>query len=185
MDFNGGLAGIHFRGDLLVKTAGDDQREDPALSGSQRLQATLKLGDFGGAQASKWFLLKRRLNGIEQILVVERFDQEFHGSSLHGLNAHGDVAVGSDEDNRDPDVALVQLTLKIDPANSRQPHVEDQTAREVGTVAGEKFSRRSEGFDWQVYRFQQAPNGIAHGGIIIHNENYRSNSFSCRSHVVV
>src|ERR1700737_732859 len=185
MDFYGGLAGIHFRCDLLVETAGDDQRKYLTFAWSQRSQAALEFGDLGLRQTSNAVFFQRHLNGIEQILVVERFNKEFHGSSLHGFDAHRDVAVRRDEENRNADVGLVQLTLKIDSADSRQSHVEDQTARNLRSVSREEFGRRSERFHWQADRSQQAPDGVPDGGIIVHNENYRSNSFSCRGHVVV
>ncbi len=72
----------------------------------------LEVTNLGLAQTSKSIFLERHLHGIEQILVVKRFDQEFDGSSLHGFNAHGDVAMRGYEDNRNADVGLAQADVE-------------------------------------------------------------------------
>src|ERR1700674_3892752 len=125
MDFNGGLAGVDFRRDLLVEKAGDEQWKDLTFARSQRSHTPLELPDLFLTQTSKAVVLEGRLNGINQVLVVKGFNQEFDGSGLHGFHAHGDVSVGGDEDNGNPDVGLTQLTLKIDSADSWQSHVEN------------------------------------------------------------
>src|ERR1700686_146722 len=144
MDFYGRLAGIYFRCDLLVETAREEQRKHLTLARTQRSQAPLEFTHLTLAQTSNSVLLQSHMNGIHQVLVVKRFDQEVDGSSLHGFNAHRDVAMCGDEDNRNPDIRLTQLTLKVDAANSWQSYVQNQAARSLWAVTCEKFERRCE-----------------------------------------
>ena len=39
------------------------------------------------------------LDGIEKVLIAERFRQELNGATLHRLPRHRDVAVPCDEDD--------------------------------------------------------------------------------------
>src|SRR6202040_383958 len=58
-----------------------------------------------GLSASKRFLTagtiasKAGLDSVEEILVTERFCEEFYGTALHGLHGHRNVPVRCDEDD--------------------------------------------------------------------------------------
>ncbi len=75
---------------------------------------------------------------------MERFDEKFDGSGLHGLNTHGDVAMRGDKDNGNADVGLVQLMLKIESADSGQSDIENEATGRFWSVSSEKFQGRSK-----------------------------------------
>jgi len=61
----------------------------------------------------------RLLNGVEELLVTERFREKLHGSSLHGLHRHWNVTMSSDEHDLDRRIHAGNLALKIKTAQSR------------------------------------------------------------------
>jgi len=57
-----------------------------------------------------------KLDRVQQILIAERFGQELDRTALHGPNRHRDIGVAADEDNRQAQICLGQLLLKLEPA---------------------------------------------------------------------
>jgi len=60
--------------------------------------------------------VKRLLDGVEQVLVAERFRQEVDGPGFHGPHRHRDVAVTREENNGHRHMSLGQFLLQIKPA---------------------------------------------------------------------
>src|SRR5438270_6402703 len=79
-----------------------------------------------------------------------------------------------DEDDRDANVYVSQLALKIQAVDSGQPHVKDQTTWPVRAFAAQEFLRRSECLRTQANRLQHALNGRAYQWIIINDEHCRN-----------
>src|SRR6202040_4062914 len=94
---------------------------------------------FRTSLAALAVLFQCDVNGVQQFLIAERLCQEFDGSCLHGADAHLDVAMPSDEDNRNGDAAVGQLALEIEATHSAQPDVKDKATVRVRSLAPQKF----------------------------------------------
>src|SRR5262249_42920208 len=70
--------------------------------------------------------LDRGRDGIQKILIAKRFWQEIDGARFHRPHHHGDIAMSGNEYDRNPHIGLHQLRLEVEPAQSRQAHVEHQ-----------------------------------------------------------
>jgi len=55
------------------------------------------------------------LNRIQQILIAEWLSEELDCSRLHGADSHGDISMGSDEDDGNMNVTFSQVALKVEP----------------------------------------------------------------------
>src|SRR6266550_5197097 len=82
------------------------------------------------------------LDRVQQILIAKRFGQELDRTALHGPNRHRDIGVAADEDNRQAEFCLGQLLLKLEPASSGQPDVENQAPGNIRRGAIEEFLDR-------------------------------------------
>ena len=97
------------------------------------------LGDTAGT-----VLRDAELDRVQQILIAKRFGQELDRTPLHGPNRHRDIGVAADEDNRQAGFCLGQFLLKLKPALSRQPDVENQAPREIRRDAIAEFLDRGK-----------------------------------------
>src|SRR5260370_39244488 len=88
--------------------------------------------------------LDRRVNCIEQILIVKRLGEELDGARLHRPHAHRDVPVAGDENHRQRHALFLALLLKRQYAHPWQSYVEHETARRVRRLALQKLLRRRE-----------------------------------------
>src|SRR5262249_30291877 len=73
-------------------------------------------------------------NGVEQILLAERLRQELDGAGLHGADRHWNVAVAGEEDDRQLGLRVGELALQIEPAEPREPHIQHEASRRIGTA---------------------------------------------------
>jgi hypothetical protein len=89
MNFHGGLAGSDLVGNLLIQHAGNHERHNLPLSRSQFAMALLQIVDLGRLFSHGAVALKRLLNGVQQVLVPERFRQKFHGTRFQSLTDMG------------------------------------------------------------------------------------------------
>src|SRR6266496_4090498 len=85
-----------------------------------------------------------KMDRVQQILVVNRFGQELDRTVLHGPNRHRHIGVAADEDNWQRQICLGQLLLKLEPALSGQPDVENQASGEIRRIAIEEFLDRGK-----------------------------------------
>jgi hypothetical protein len=89
--------------------------------------------------------------------------------------------MAGDKDDRDVDVGLGQVALKLEPAHIRQPHVEHQACRRLRTLAPEKLVRRSERLHPQAYGGNELSNGDTDRLIVV---NHKYNRIGIRGHAV-
>ena len=77
-------------------------------------------------------------NRVEQILFAKWLRQKFDRAGLHGPDRHGNVAVPGEEDDRQRRVRIGKLALKVEATQPREPHVEHETARSIGSRRAQK-----------------------------------------------
>ena len=106
--------------------------------------------------------VNRLLDGVEQVLVAERFRQEFAGPGFHGAHRHRDVAVTGDENNGNRRIDLGQFLLQIKTTESRELDIEHQAAGGVWTLAGQKLVRRGKRLDVQPRGADKIAQTLAH-----------------------
>ena len=99
---------------------------------------------------------------FEEGLLIDRLGEELDGPGLHCPHGHGDVALASQEDDRDLEVGVLQLLLEIEPRHVREPHVKDQATWAVWPFVAQERLRRSERLRTQANRLQHALDGGAH-----------------------
>jgi hypothetical protein len=68
----------------------------------------------------------RLLDRVQQISIANGFGQELNRAGLSGPNRHRHIGMAADEDNRQAQISLGQLLLKIEPASLGQPDFESQ-----------------------------------------------------------
>ncbi len=135
------FGGAKLSRNLLVELAADDHVDDFALSLRQRFETLTQHCKFRLLLAYGPILLQCDSNRIQQILIAERLGEKLDRSRLHSLDRHWNVAVAGNKDDRDGNVGLSQLALKIEPADSPQPDIEDQTAGRVRTLRPQKLRK--------------------------------------------
>src|SRR5262249_24894351 len=106
---------------------------------------------------------------INHLLVAERLGQEINRSSLHGLDAHWNVTVSSDEDHGDVDAPAAELGLQIEAAQSRQSDVQYEAARNGRKVMLQKFGCGRKCLAPQVDRTKQHAQRAEHEWIVVHD----------------
>src|SRR5207302_10614833 len=106
-------------------------------------------------------------------LIAKRFGQELDRTALHGPNRHRNIGMAADEDNRQAQLCLGQLLLKLEPALSRQPDVEDHAPGEIGRMAIDEFLDRGKCLDAQSYGSQQPSERIAYIRIVVNDDDNR------------
>ena len=109
------------------------------------------------------------MNGVEEILITKRLRQELHCPGFHRTNCHGDVAVACNEDDRNRNVGAVQFQLKIQAAHPRQPNIKNQATQDIWSFGRLEFERRSKKLSVQIHRFQQIPESVPDGWIVLDN----------------
>src|SRR5207302_4977400 len=110
---------------------------------------------------------------IQHVLVAEGLGQELDGSRFHGTHGHGNIAMRSDEDDRNGNVALSQFTLKVKSAFPGQPDIENKAARYIRLHLLQKFEWGAEAVDVETYRADQEPKSIPDGDIAVQDEYCR------------
>ena len=63
------------------------------------------------------------LDRVEQLLIVERLDEELQRAGLHGANRHRDIAASGDEYDRQFEAEFGQFLLQLEPAEIRKVDV--------------------------------------------------------------
>src|SRR5208337_334480 len=113
----------------------------------------------------------RRMDGVEQLLIVERLGEKLHGTSLHRANGHGDIAVAGDEHDWQVHVRARQRSLKLEPALPGQSDIEYEAAWHVRPCAFQKLLRRLEHARFEPNRLQQICERTANRGVIVDDED--------------
>jgi len=154
-------------GNLFVQATGRDLNHNLTFAGAERFETlpertqgpiTLALGTIAS---------EARLDGIEEVLIAERFCQELYGAALHCLDGHRDVAMRCDEDDRHVPVRRREVALKLKAASSRHSNIEHQTGGAVRSVGIQKIGYRRKLPGMQADRPQQTLDRVAKLGIVI------------------
>ena len=156
---------------LFVEATGRDLDHDLPLAGAERFETlpepiqgpiTLPTGTIASEAG---------LDGVEEVLITERFCEELYGTALHRLHGHRDVAMRCDEDDRHLPVRRGKVALKLKAASPRHSNVEHQASRAVREVGIQKIGNRRKLLGMQADRPQQTPNRVAKLGIVIDDQD--------------
>src|SRR2546422_10657478 len=63
-------------------------------------------------------------DGVQKTAAAERFGKKFHGARFHRAHRHRDVAMRSNENDRNVNSRLSQLALKLDAAQPWHADIE-------------------------------------------------------------
>src|SRR5215469_5416418 len=104
---------------------------DFTLAGTETVETLPKCSQRSIALPPSTIASESGLDGLNEILISERFCQELYGTTFHRLHGHRDVGVRCDENDRHLPVRRGKVTLKFKTASSRHSHVEYQASRAV------------------------------------------------------
>ena len=130
--------------DLAARVVAADLAEAIGSRGVSVPKQAGRLGNRVFRVATGAVLCDSKLDRFQQILIAKRLGEELDRAALHGSNRHRDIGVAADEDNRQAQICLGQLLLKLEPALPGQPDVENQAPGELGRVAIEEFLDRGK-----------------------------------------
>lgn len=173
MGLDGCFAGSDRIGYLFVQETRNDPRKQFSFTRCQRFKALPQLCNFGFLCTSGKVSLQPLLNCIEQLLVTEWLGEEFNRSRLHSPHGHGNVAMGTDENDGNVNVGFSQFALKIKSTDARQPYIEYQATRYIRTLASQELPCGTKSLDSQPYGLDQPLDGSTNGWIVIHDKNNR------------
>src|SRR5208283_3676193 len=158
--------------DLLVHPSRHDELHDLPLALGKLVVTRHQRREARRVAAPCAIALDRRMDRIEQHLIVERLGEELGRAGLHRTHGHRNVAVSGDEDDRESDTCFRKLLLKREPAHAGQPHVEHEAGRYVGPLRLHEFLGRREKLHVEPYRLEKTLKRAAHGWIVIDDEDY-------------
>ena len=165
------LANRDFSCDLLVDAAGHEQRHDLSLACGQRFVTPPQIGELSLVLKPGAITAECCLYRIEQILVTQRFGQEFDGTGLHCSHRHRNIAVTGNKDDRNGIVFPCQLLLEVEPTQAGESDVGDDTARPLRALACEVFRSSGEQRGRQIDGFEQALQRITNVRIVIDDDD--------------
>src|SRR5688572_5293736 len=94
MDLNGFFAGAQLGGGLLVKQSTEEALEDLRFTASESIKPRAYLSQFVAFLLRMTLLKHGFMNDFQQIVVVERCDQQIERAGLHDFDASGNTRVG-------------------------------------------------------------------------------------------
>src|SRR5215831_15276622 len=121
-------------GDLFAQAAARHLNYDLALPRAERGKALPEVRQSLFIFSPRTIARKAELNGVEEVLIAERFGQELNGAPLHRLHRHRDVAVPGDEDDREFPFCRGELALEIEAALPRQSDIEHQAGGAIRRI---------------------------------------------------
>src|ERR1700739_2218166 len=145
MDLHGNFARPEFRSYLFVKHSRHNQGHNFTLTHGERRIALPHLREVTLVLARLPVAIQCLMNGIQQVLVAEWLGQELHSAGFHSLHGHGDIAVPSDENDRDLDACASQFMLKLQTVDARKPDVQNQATWSVRPLPAQELLGCSEG----------------------------------------
>src|SRR5260370_33766145 len=102
----------------------------------------MQVVDLGLVFTRRAVQLEGLLDSVQQLLIPKGFRQKLHGPRLQCSDRHRNVSVRRDKNDRDWQADLGQLTLEIETAHLRQPHIENQATRLSGALFLQKLLAR-------------------------------------------
>ena len=112
---------------------------------------------------------ERALDRVEQLLALQRLPEEVQRPALHRPHAHGNIPSSGDEDDGHPMLDRAQRRLQVEPAQPRQPNVEDEACRAVRTPMVEEGLGGGKGLRVQPDRPHEAGEGAPHRLLVVHD----------------
>src|ERR1700749_3642361 len=134
MNLDGRFGDADISSYLFVEPPACDLHHDLAFARAQRFKSFSNRLLCSLIVEASLIACKADLDGVDQILIAERFRQKLNCASFHRLNRHWNVAIPGDENDGDLNSQCVQLALKIGTALARQSHVQDETRRPLRPV---------------------------------------------------
>ena len=117
---------------LVYNATLGDPNHDPAFTERQDFESCPERTQSFVLLAPDAVTSEPEIDSIEKVLVTERLREELDGAPLHRLYGHRNVPMPSDEDDRKLRVCRREIALKIQPAPTRQSHIENQAGWTIG-----------------------------------------------------
>src|SRR6267142_3194510 len=169
MELHGRLGHRELRDHLFVEHALHQECHHFALARREGLVTAAQLRQLASLPAVASVAFEGVGDRVEQILVSKWLRQEVDRAGLHGLYGHRDVAVPGDEDDGHRIVRPGELALQVQPAQTRQPDVQDEATGYVRTFTGEKVLRRRERLDAQSDGLDELLGGAPDRRLVVHD----------------
>src|SRR6202020_2520032 len=169
VEFDGGRLDVEREGYLLVHVPLADESHDFALPSGQTLVAFLQVGKHVGSRGNRLPGSDRRRHRLQHLLVPEGLLNEVDRARLHRLNRHPDVAVAAHQDYGKPIVTVRERGLKLQSARPGHSDIDDDAARSVRYVGGEKVLRAEVQTHLVPDGAQKVLDRTAHKFIVIHD----------------
>src|SRR5262249_30987564 len=103
---------------------GHDMEHDLTLAAAERVETFPERSQSPITLPSDAIASKSGFDGLNEVLITERFCQELYGTALHCLHGHRDVGVRCNEDNRHLPICRGKVALKLKTASPRHSHIE-------------------------------------------------------------
>src|SRR5262249_49782122 len=123
--------------------------------GAQRGETLPEVRQRSFAFPLRAIALEAKLNGIDEVLIAERFGQELDGATLHRLHRHRNVAVSRNENDRNLPVRRGKLALEIEAALTGQSHIEHQAGGTIRRIGLEEVGNGRKQLNADAERPQQ------------------------------
>src|SRR6516225_4472915 len=138
------LSNAHVGGNLLV--------QPPLCNLSQYAELPRRQGVDACPQPTQRFVLlapgtiafEPEIDCVKKVLIAEWLREELDGTPFHRLHSHGNVAVPSDEDNRELGVRGNEIALEIQSAPPWQSDVQNQAGWAIGRLRAKIFRDRGK-----------------------------------------
>jgi hypothetical protein len=144
MNFYGDFSKSGFGCNLLIHQPGGNQGHDFPLARTYGFQPRSQIGQLRLAYTPFAVTFDGGCHCIQHILIAKWLGQKVDRTSFHRSDRHGDIAMTSHENYWNIDVGVRQLRLKIQTADSWQPDVQDQAARDIWKRGLKEFRSRGE-----------------------------------------
>jgi hypothetical protein len=170
MDLDGLFSGPELVGDLLVEQPGDYSLHDFEFPRRQRFEA----GPGSGVIRTGSPLFQRSGKGsahrVEQVFLVDWFNEKVDGARFHRLGAHRHIAVTGNENNLG--LSNGEGLLEFQAVDSGHLDVEYQAGGSIVRWTVEISAGRTKRFRLDVSGAKQAQQTPTDGFVVVHDENY-------------
>src|SRR5215831_17058131 len=113
MHLHRGFSDADIVGNLLVQATGHDMEHDLSFPRAEAIESLPQCSQRLVPLPSGAIASESALDGLNEVVITERFCQELYGTALHRLHGHRHVRVRSDEDDGYLPVRCRQVSLKV------------------------------------------------------------------------
>jgi hypothetical protein len=110
---------------------------------------------------------------MEEILLAAGFGQKGHRAGGKGARSRVIIAIRRDEDDWDAPLRRHQLTLELESAHARHPHIENQAGRLGRVMCLQERFRRRKALHAKSHGAEQIIKRIPQSVVIVDNRNER------------